>query len=105
VERGCVKREISSGHSALLRETKGWRTRYVCRLIGHIPVFGDHRACGKPVGESASPRLDAGRRMEQGEKRSQVSSVSTQGQSPEEGGSANRPWKRVRSSLAMFLTA
>ena len=34
----------------------------------------------KPVGESASPRLDAGRRMEQRGKRSQVSSVSAEGQ-------------------------
>ena len=33
----------------------------------------------KPVGESASPRLDAGRRMEQREERRQVSSVSTEG--------------------------
>ena len=34
----------------------------------------------KPVGESASPRLDAGRRMERREERSQVSSVRTEGQ-------------------------
>ena len=34
----------------------------------------------KPVGEGASLHLDAGRRMEQREKRSQVSSVSTEGQ-------------------------
>ena len=43
----------------------------------------------KPVGESASPRLDAGGRMEQKEKRSQASSVSTEGR----GGSAKRPWE------------
>jgi len=44
----------------------------------------------KPVGESAIPRLDAGRRMEQREKRSQVSSVSTEGQITGGGGSAKR---------------
>jgi hypothetical protein len=24
---------------AALLQAKGWRIRYVCRLIGHIPVF------------------------------------------------------------------
>ena len=57
-----------------------WRyPLYFAEFSATSPFPGDHRACGSRLVESASPRLDAGRRMEQREKRSQVSSVSTEG--------------------------
>ena len=42
--------------------------------------------------------------MEQKEKRSQASLGQYRGSNHGGGGSAKRPWKRVRSSVAMFLT-
>ena len=67
------------GHNALLR-TKGWRYPLRLPIYRPHPRFRETTVLRKPVGEGASLRLDAGRRMEQREKRSQASSVSTEGQ-------------------------
>ena len=81
-------------------ETKGWRTRYVCRFIGHIPFPGDHRACGSrlvKVSAFVLMRVEGWNRKKKGVKRP---SISTEGQITEEAAPPKRPWKRVCSSLA-----